>query len=62
MAITHRINFRYTTAMTSQWIIMQFCSNDVRKFCIYKAKKNVSKDKNGIATCDKKIPMVWGFK
>ena len=32
--ITHRINFSYTTAMISQWIIMQYCWNNIRNFCI----------------------------
>ena len=34
MDITHGINFSHTTAMTSQWIITQYCWKDVRNFCI----------------------------
>ena len=32
--IAYGINFSDTTAMTSQWIIKQYCWNDARNFCI----------------------------
>ena len=60
--IIHGIYFLYTTAMVSQWIIMQYCRNEDINFCILKATENLCKDKNGVTTCDKKnLPwfVVW---
>ena len=36
MDIIHGINFSYTTAMTSQWIITQFWWNDIRNVFAFK--------------------------
>ena len=60
MDITYGINFSYTTSMTSQWIITQYCRNVVRKFCIKNAIEKLFKDKNGMRL--KESPMVCGWK
>ena len=44
--ITHGINFSYTTVMLSQWIITQYCWNDVKNFWSKRLYKSYVKQHN----------------
>ena len=46
--------------MMSQWIITQYCWNDVRNFCNWKATKKLCKDRDGVVICDKKNLLWFG--
>ena len=59
--ITHGIDLSYITAMKLQPIIIQYCWNDFRNFCIYKATGKLCKERNSVITYLKESPMVFGW-